>query len=316
MALHIDKGLVELLRYDDEHQVSEKGKFATPSPPKTKRCHQCKSQFYQKGVSTHTHSCQTRSILTAFSKFTNRVVESVTKHSFSSEDFQHRYALDVFNEETDHIRQTVLRLLLCFHSRTDAPIQGEEGNRKDGNHRQPHVPVHPEQPDAEYQRHDEISGHPCPKVPHHHFHIVHVFVNDSTYLAQPFIGVEAKREHFQFQDDLLTDALHEIEAGKVLAHIGYGIGYGFQNQQTNEYPRCRNERNAFARYMAVDKEQDSKHYCRSAKGINHEKQCGDYQMPHSANGQFIQYIAYHCLYLLLFQLPFAYPFLCFRHIAI
>jgi len=172
------------------------------------------------------------------------------------------------------------------------------------------------QPDAEYQRHDEISRHPCPKVPHHHFHIVHVFVNDSTYLAQPFIGVETKREHFQFQDDLLTDALHEIEAGKVLAHIGYGIGYGFQNQQTNEYPRCRNERNAFARYMAVDKEQDSKHYCRSAKGINHEKQCGDYQMPHSANGQFIQYIAYHCLYLLLFQLPFAYPFLCFRHIAI
>ena len=79
----------------------------------------------------------------------------------------------------------------------------------------------------------------------------------------------------------------------MLTHIGNGIGYGFQDQQTAEYPCCQNERDAFSLYMTVDEKQDCEHYRRAAKGINHEKQCGDNQMPHSASGQFIQYIAYH-----------------------
>ena len=223
----------------------------------------------------------------------NGTVEPVTKHALSSEYFQHGYALDIFYKETDHIRQTVLCLLLCFHTRTNASIKGKKSNRKEGNHRQSHTPVYAEQSDAEYQCHNEIGGHSCPEMPHHHFHIVHVFVDDGAYLTQPLIGVETKRELLQLQNDFLADTLHEVEAGEVLTHIGYGIGDGFQNQQTAKHPRCGNERNAFARYITIDKKQDGKHNRRATEGINHKKQCGDNQVPHPAGGQFIQYVAYH-----------------------
>ena len=142
MTLHIDKRFVELFRDNNEHKIGENGKFSVPSPPKTDCSHQSESQLYQESVSAHTHSCQTRSLLTAFSKFTDRVVESVTEHSFFSKHFQNRNALDVFYKEADHIRQIVLRLFLCFHSRANAPIQRKQGNRKNGYHCQSHAPIH------------------------------------------------------------------------------------------------------------------------------------------------------------------------------
>ena len=58
VALHIDKRFVELLGYDDEHQINKKGSFTMPSPPKTERCHQCESQFYEKSISSYTYRRQ------------------------------------------------------------------------------------------------------------------------------------------------------------------------------------------------------------------------------------------------------------------
>ena len=90
------------------------------------------------------------------------IVQAITEQTFPTKDLQHRNTFHIFHKQAYHVRQVILIFFLFINPFSDSSEQPEQCQRKYSNHHKTHAPINTKQADAEYQRHNEVGGHPCP----------------------------------------------------------------------------------------------------------------------------------------------------------